>query len=90
MQDEWTYERKKRFDKHRVRWHFVNRYIDEAREIYFRDDAETTFGMLRFDRPQDNTYRDFDTIANKIMNTVPFRNSLLDPSTQSIWKKKWR
>ena len=90
MAEDWSYERKKRFDKHRVRWHFVTRWIDETREIYFRDDACTQFGMLRFERPQDDTYRDFDTIANKIMNTAPFRNSLIDPSTESVWKKKWR
>ena len=63
---------------------------DEPREIYFRDDAETTFGMLRFERLKDNPYRDFNAITNKIMNTKPFRTSLLDNETASVWSKGWK
>ena len=63
---------------------------DEPREIYFRDDAETTFGMLRFEQLKDNPYRDFDAITNKIMNNKPFRMSLVDDETASAWSKGWK
>jgi hypothetical protein len=93
---EWFYDRSKRFDKHRVRWHFVRHEIPagpdgkEPFEIYFRNDDETEFGMVAFKDEKEFPYRDFTALFNKIMNTVPFRNSLLDPATASIWRKKWR
>lgn len=96
MQDEWTYHRAKKFDRHRVRWHFVTRYFyaaegqDEPRELYFRNDDATEFGMLRFEKLQDNPYRDWDAIVTKILNNVPFRRSLLDEETAAVWKKNWK
>ncbi len=96
IQDSWSYKRAKTYDRQRTRWHFVVRSFevakgeDEPREIYFRDDAETTFGMLRFERLKDNPYRDFDAITNKIMNNKPFRTSLLDNETASVWSKGWK
>jgi hypothetical protein len=96
MRDDWTYHRAKKFDKHRVRWHFVTRYFhvtegqDAPRELYFRNDDATEFGMLRFEKLQDNPYRDWDAIVTKILNNVPFRRSLLDEDTASVWKKNWK
>lgn len=63
---------------------------DEPREIYFRDDAQTEFGVLRFEKLQDNPYRDFAAITYKIMNNKPFRCSLLDSETASVWTKSWK
>ena len=96
MQDDWTYHRAKKFDRHRVRWHFVTRYFivpegqDEPRELYFRNDDATEFGMLRFEKLKDNPYRDWDAIITKILNNVPFRRSLLDNETAAVWKKNWK
>ena len=96
MQESWSYHRKKTFDRLGVRWHFATRYFtvaegqDEPREVYFRNDNSTEFGMLRFERLKDNPYRDWPTVFNKIMNNAPFRRSLLDETTASVWTKKWK
>jgi hypothetical protein len=101
MRDSWSYDRKKRFSQQGQRWHFVRRYFfDEVigdrsveetpYELYFRDDANTEFGLLRFAKEKDNPYRDYESVIKKIMNTVPFRTKLLAPETQSIWKKPWK
>ena len=96
MRDEWTYHRTRKYDKHGMRWHFVTRYFhagdgeDEPREFYFRNDDETEFGMLRFERLKDNPYRDSDAIVTKILNNLPFRRSLLDEETKAIWRKNWK
>jgi hypothetical protein len=66
MQDDWTYHRAKKYDRNKVRWHFVTRYFhvgdgkDEPRELYFRNDDGSEFGMLRFEKLQDNPYRSWD------------------------------
>lgn len=96
MKDEWTYHRAKLYDKQRVRWHFVTRYFhvedgeDEPREVYFRNDHETEFGMIRFDKVKTFPYRDWDFLKNKILINIPFRQSLLDDETRSVWKKNWK
>ena len=96
MKDDWTYHRTKKYDRNRVRWHFVTRYFhvdegeEEPRELYFRDDDEIEFGMIRFDRIKDNPYRDWDFLMNKILTNIPFRRSLLDAETKSVWKKNWK
>lgn len=79
-----------------MRWHFVTRYFhvaegkDEPRELYFRNDEATEFGMLRFEKLQDNPYRDWDAIVTKILNNIPFRRSLLNEETAVVWKKNWK
>ncbi|MBP6003304.1 MAG: hypothetical protein KA746_07710 [Pyrinomonadaceae bacterium] len=96
IRDEWTYHRAKRFDRNKVRWHFVTRYFeapkggDEPRELYFRNDDETEFGMIRFDRFKDYPYRDWDFLMTKILNNIPFRRSLLNEDTRTVWKKNWK
>lgn len=96
MKDDWTYHRTKKYDRNHVRWHFVTRYFhveegeDEPREIYFRNDDSTEFGMLRFERLKDNPYRDFHAVVTKIMNNAPFRRSLQDNKTAHIWRKNWK
>lgn len=96
IQDEWTYHRAKKYDRQKMRWHFVTRYFhvkateDEPRELYFRNDDETEFGMIRFDRVKDNPYRDWDALVTKIISNLPFRRSLLDEETKSIWRKNWK
>ena len=96
MLDRWSYDKVKRKDRQGGRWHFVSRLFDaepgedEPLEIYFRDDHKNEFGMLRFERVKEIPYRDYETIIYKIMNNVPFRNSLLDSDTESVWKKNWK
>ena len=96
MLDLWSYDKVKRIDRNGGHWHFVSHYFfaetdeDEPREIYLRNDQKTEFGMLRFERIKDNPYRDYVTIVNKIMNNAPFRKSLLNPETASLWKKNWK
>lgn len=98
MRDHWSYERQKRFDHKGRRWHFVRRYFGEEAgpyeerpyELYFRDDARTQFGVLRFDSLKDNPYRNHAAIVNKIMNNDEFRRSLLDPETAEVWLDSWK
>ena len=96
MQESWSYHRTKTFDQVGGRWHFATKYFaaakgeDEPREIYFRNDDSTEFGMLRFERQKDNPYRDFHAIVTKIMNNAPFRRSLHDDKTARIWRKNWK
>lgn len=94
----WFYERKHRYDKRGTRWHFVRRDIDDPAvpfderpfEIYFRNDDRTEFGLLRFERRKDNPYRNYETMVAKIMNDVEFRNSLLDATTKTVWRRSWK
>ncbi len=94
--EEWTYHRTKKYDKSRMRWHFVTRYFyvadgqDEPREVYFRNDDETEFGMIRFDSIKAFPYRDWDFLKNKILTNIAFRRSLLDSETRSVWRKNWK
>ncbi len=98
MRDTWSYEKEKRFDKAGRRWHFVRHnfydedtpYEDRPYELYFRDDEETEFGLLRFEKNKDNPYRDHASVVKKIINNVPFRKSLLNPETKNLWKKNWK
>lgn len=94
----WSYDKVKRFDQKGDRWHFVRRdfdeldlaYEDRPVEIYFRNDDRSTFGVLRFERRKDNAFRNYETMINKIMNDVHFRESLLAPETKSIWNRNWK
>ncbi len=97
MKDHWSYEKQKRFAKNGERWHFVHRTFyalaegeDEPREIYFRNDDRAEFRVLRFERVQDNPYRDYETIVNKIMNNIPFRKTSIKQETASVWSKSWK
>jgi hypothetical protein len=71
MGEMWCYDKVRRFDANGKRWHFVRvyHYIKGAGsnpyEVYFRDDARTEFGLLRFEDSRDNPYRDFVAIAKK-------------------------
>ena len=94
----WSYDKTQRFDRKGTRWHFARRdvidqqipYEERPFEIYFRDDARTVFGALRFDRWKDNPFRDYATMINKIMNEEEFRTSLLDEDTKQLWKRSWK
>ena len=81
-----------------MRWHFASRsvfdpaipYGEQPFELYFRNDNRTEFGLLRFARRKNNPYRDYEAIVTKIINDVDFRQTLLDPSTKSVWRKNWK
>lgn len=96
MEDTWSYHRTKTYDKTGRRWHFVTHNFfpakgeDEPREYYFRDDDATEYGVLKFEKMQDNPYRDFAAIKQKIMNNIPFRRALVDDETRGIWRKPWK
>ncbi len=98
MKEMWSYDKTKRFGKNGKRWHFVRCNFYDADidydacpyELYFRDDEKTEFGLLRFESKKDNPYRDYDAVISKIMNNVPFRKTLLNPETESVWKKNWK
>ena len=94
----WFYDKQKRFDKTGNRWHFVHRdwdglnisYSEQPEEYYFRDDARTVFGVLRFEKRKNNSFRSYDVMINKIMNDAEFRNALLAPETEKVWSKNWK
>ena len=98
LQELWTYERRKRQDVHGIRWHFVSHdvidpsvaYDDRPYELFFRNDDRTKFGVLRFGRRKDNPYRNYEVLVNKIMNDQSFRAALLDPTTESVWRRGWK
>ncbi|HKC66338.1 MAG TPA: hypothetical protein VKB86_22030 [Pyrinomonadaceae bacterium] len=96
--DMWSYDRDKHLDKKGKRWHFVHHHFFDKNipydelpdEWYFRDDARTVFGLLRFGRRKDNPFRNYETMVNKIMNDEAFRETLLAPATKKVWSKNWK
>lgn len=94
----WHYDKQKRLDKKGNRWHFVHHdwdglkipYNEQPDEYYFRDDARTVFGVLRFGRRKDNSFRSYEVMINKIMNDEAFRKTLIAPETKGVWKKNWK
>lgn len=94
----WSYDKTKRLDNKGKRWHFVNHYLwgtkgsseNQLFELYFRNDERTEFGLLRFERREDNPYRDYETTIKKIMNNSEFRKELLKPETEIIWNRNWK
>lgn len=96
--DTWSYERKRRCDKTRRRWHFVTHstfdpaipHEDQPYELYFRDDDRSEFGVLLFARRKDNPYRDHEAPVAKIMNNPDFRRTLLVPGSAGVWRESWR
>lgn len=98
MGEMWSYEKTKYFDNKGKRWHFVNRYFfgtgtdfgNHPFEVYFRDDERTEFGLLRFEKRNDNPYRNYEMLANKIMNNEKFRKSLLNPELEEVWNRNWK
>ena len=98
MGEMWSYEKQKRFDAKGKRWHFVRRHLwgeggsfeNQPFELYFRDDERTEFGLLRFERQEDNPYRNYEVMVDKIMNKTDFRKSLLDQETENIWNRNWK
>lgn len=94
----WSYDKKKRYDKKGMRWHFVQYYIwkkgepydEQPFELYFRNDERTEFGLLRYEKWKDYPYHDWEKMLNKIMNNVEFRKTLLNEETKSIWNKNWK
>jgi hypothetical protein len=98
MSEMWSYDKTMRLDRKGRRWHFVRRYIwgekgsseNQPFELYFRNDERTEFGLLRFERQEDNPYRDYDIMINKIMNNVEFRKTLLNSETEGVWNRNWK
>ena len=98
MKHFWSYDKVKRMDKNRKRWHFVShsifdderKYEERPFELYLRDEERSIFGVMRFKRHKDNPYHDWNTMINKIMNNSEFRSSLIDSETKAIWNKNWK
>jgi hypothetical protein len=98
MSEMWSYDKMKRLDLKGRRWHFVHHYTwgekgsseNQPFELYFRNDERTEFGLLRFNRQEDNPYRNYDITINKIMNNVEFRKTLLNPETEAVWNRNWK
>jgi hypothetical protein len=88
----WFYDKAKRLDDKGGRRHFVTRHltgengssVNRPFELYFRNDAPTEFGLLRFERREDNPYRNYEVMVNKIMNNDEFRKTLLDSQTKDL------
>jgi hypothetical protein len=89
----WSYEKLKRLDANGKRWHFMSHdvwlpdipYEEQPFELYFRNDAKTVYGLLKFERRKDNPYRDYDLIVRNIMDDKRFREGLLNPDTKVVW-----
>ena len=65
------------------------RYEEQSFEIYFRNDARTAYGVLKFPKRKDNPYRNYITMI-KTMRTISFSSislvvilgSLFSPAAQ--------
>jgi len=97
MSESWSYDKARHIDRWGERWHFERRHIfdaatpcEEPYELYFRNDDNSEYGVLRFERQKDNPYRDYKLVVTKIMNNRTFRRSLLDPDTKTVWRKNWK
>ena len=94
----WSYDKDVRFDKQGNRWHFVRRdnidmrppYDEQPFEVYFRNDARTEYGVLKFARRKDFPYRNYIVMVTKIMNDAEFRRALLAPETERVWRRSWK
>jgi hypothetical protein len=94
----WSYDKRKRFDKKGMGWHFVHHYVwekdvafeDLPFELYFRNEERTEFGLLRYEKRKDYPYRDWEKMLNKIMNNIEFRKTLLNAETKAIWNRNWK
>ena len=90
----WSPHVKKCHDRHGDGWHFLFQHrilADRAPDeqpyaLFFRNEEATVFGVLRFERADDNPYGDFAAITRKIMDDDGFRESLLDSGSQKVWK----
>lgn len=98
MRETWSYDKDKRVDGRGRRWHFVYHSLDDPNvpyeerpvEYYFRDDAREVFGVLRFERRNDNPFRSYEVLIRKLMNDEPFREGLIRPETAEIWNRNWK
>jgi hypothetical protein len=98
MKELWTYDKEKRFSSNCERWHFVHMdcfddnvpYEETPTAWYFRNDKNTIYGILKYDKRKENPHRDYMTMINRIMNKSEFRETLLDESTKDIWNKNWK
>ena len=98
MDEDWSYDDVKRISKNGIRWHFVRchsldeslQYEDRPFKLYFRNDQNTVFGLLKFPKIKDNPYRNYDVMINKIMNNELFRQTLICPEAEIKWLKNWR
>jgi hypothetical protein len=104
MRSAWNYDNRRKWrDKKGDRWHFaeywtwnseaefwfLDRTGERSYHLYFRDDARTVFGVIKFSRTRDISYG-FDKLREKIMNDAQFRQPLVAPNTKRVWKKSWK
>ncbi|THB69384.1 MAG: hypothetical protein D6B27_00555 [Gammaproteobacteria bacterium] len=97
MREHWAYSKEKHIDSNGEKWHFVScqylsddiDYYETPMEYYFRNDARTYFGCLRFERKKDNPYR-FSKLAEKVMKNKKFREQCYSPESEAIWSKSWK
>jgi len=103
MREAWDYDRQKWADEKGKRWHFAQHHTWEADVehwyedrtgdrpyvLYFRDDARTIFGVVKYPRCRDNPYQ-YDKLRQKIMNDAEFRSKFVDPKTKKIWRRSWK
>lgn len=103
MREAWDYDRKRWVDDKGNRWHFAQHHTwesdienwyedrtgDRPYTLYFRDDAKTIFGVVRFQRGRDNPYH-YDKLKHKIMNDPEFRDQFVAPGTKKVWKRSWK
>lgn len=103
MREAWEYDRSNWLDQRGHRWHFVERWAWESDakfwyedrtgnrsyDLYFRDDARTIFGVIKFPRSRDNPYWS-EKLKDKIMNNADFREEYIDAETKRVWRKSWK
>jgi len=99
MKQHWNYHNKLYKDELGQQWHFVTcdyrdkdsieNYSEAPIEIYFRNDARTYYGSIRFEHRKDNPYH-FDKLTQKVMTNKTFQTICEAPESKSVWNKNWK
>ncbi|MDR3457074.1 MAG: hypothetical protein P4N60_06480 [Verrucomicrobiae bacterium] len=92
----WSPHTKKFHDLEGGRWYFMfhHRYLDarapdeQPYALHFRNDDRTIFGVLRFERANENPHGDFTAVTRKILDDPEFRASLIDEASRKVWKNR--
>ena len=92
----WSPHVKKLHDPAGNRWYFLFHHqflADRAPDeqpyaLHFRNDDRTVFGVLRFERANENPHGEFTAVTRKILDDPAFRASLIDSTSHKVWSNR--
>jgi len=97
MRDHWSYDNSNYLDSNGEQWHFVWRsflsetvpYEERPVEIYFRNEARSFYGLIRFENSKDNPYK-YEKLVEKVIRNREFRQTHEKPESETVWLKSWK